>query len=329
MGRVWKIALLMWLAFAMDAAMAEARVLAQVDVPSPSTLPIWELRRGDDRLVILSDFWPRRRSESVDFSPARLSRVAAEAEVFVSAPGVAVDDSVSVWRGIWLWRAYRQAVRNPDHGRLRDLLPPDAYASWAVARARFLGAGRGTEFWRPWYAAFKLYEAAMKQQGIGRDASLHGALQDALKSSAVHHVDARYRMKVDLTRQSLRAFEIDLDESVACLLSTLDGLAPTVDTAGEGADAWDSGDLDALRAYYSRVPPLERCWERLINQHTAELQGAADPYAQVDSYWLDSVHAVFREKDIVLTYLPARVLVSRTGVVGKLMDQGFVLRRRD
>ena len=143
MGRVWRIALLMWLAFAMDAAMAEARVLAQVDVPSPSTLPIWELRRGDDRLVILSDFWPRRRSESVDFSPARLSRVAAEAEVFVSAPGVAVDDSVSVWRGIWLWRAYRQAVRNPDHGRLRDLLPPDAYTlggrASAISRCRSWG----------------------------------------------------------------------------------------------------------------------------------------------------------------------------------------------
>ena len=311
-----------------DAALAAERRLDSVEVLSPRALPIWELRRGEDRLVIFSDFWPRKRSEATYVDADLLRELTRDAEAYVSGPGVAADDSVSVWQGLWLWRAYRQAMRNPDGARLSDILDPALRARWHAARARFLRSNRRGEFWRPWYAAFKLYEAALDRFGIAEGLTLSGTLQATFEQRDEDRVDARYSFKVDASRQAVRSFEIDADQSVACLAQTLDRLGPTFDTAGEGADAWDSGDLDALRAYFERVPPLERCWERLINQHAAELQGMPDPYDQADRHWLGVVTALFRDKNTVVTYLPARTLFAREGVITELMAQGFALQRR-
>lgn len=325
---IWVVALGLGCAAAANAGHPAEVVLERVGVKPPIAVPIWELRRGEDRLIVLSDISPRRNSELVYVDPGVLQEITREAQAYVNAPGVAVDDSVSLWRGMWMLRAYRKAMRNPDNGRLRDILEPAIHQKWVAARARFFRSTRRGETWRPWYAAFKLHEMALKQHGVGKGATVQSALIDAFKQRAEDRVDARYRMKVDASRQDVGEFAIDPELGIACLVQTLERLGPTFDTADEGADAWDHGDLDALRDYFKRVPPLERCWERLINRRTAELQGMPDPYALAEPHWLEVVQELFREKDTVVTYLPARMLVSRTGVIGRLVEQGWALQRR-
>ncbi len=53
-----------------------------------------------------------------------------------------------------------------------------------------------------------------------------------------------------------------------------------------------------------------------------------DPYAQADRHWLGVVTALFRDKNTVVTYLSARTLFAREGVVTELIAQGFTLQRR-
>lgn len=329
-GADWSAALWLGLAGVLSSPLAgaDSQVLERVEVRAPRSMPVWELRRGDDRLVVLSDFWPRRDSEAVYVNPALVQALVAEAEAYVNAPGVAVDDSVSLWRGMWMWRAYRKAMRNPGNAPLRTILQPEAYARWAAARTRFLASRRKGETWQPWYAAFKLYEAALEQAARGKVETIYGALARTLDQRQVVKVDARVRMKVDASRKDVREFAVDAEQGVACLEQTLERLAPTFDTADEGADIWDGGDLAAMADYFERVPPLERCWERLINARTAELQGVMNPYARADAVWLEHVDEMFRNHDRVLTYLPPRMLVARSGVVAQLIERGWALHRR-
>ena len=153
---LWALCAMCGVALYGDVALAAERRLDSVEVLSPRAMPVWELRRGEDRLVIFSEFWPRRRSEATYVDADLLRELTRDAEAYVSGPGVAADDSVSVWQGLWLWRAYRQAMRNSDGARLSDILDPALRARWHAARARFLRSNRRGEFWRPWYAAFKL-----------------------------------------------------------------------------------------------------------------------------------------------------------------------------
>lgn len=302
-------------------------VLDDVAVHAPTSVPAWELRRGEDRLLILSDHYPRRATEDTSLDVDAVAQLATEAEALVYGPGVLVDDSVSLWRGAFMWRAYRQAMRLPDGGTLATVLEPSLYKQWATVKARYLPRSRSVEKLRPAYAAFELHKAAFEHHRIHQTASVRAALFDAFEDRENALIDARYRLDVDPDRKTVRAFEIDGESGIACLAETVARIQPVLDSSEEAADAWDSGDMDGLRAYFARTPPLRRCWEQLINQRTAELLGLPDPYAEADPHWVKRVEESFATRDTLITHLPARTVVTESGVIELLRQQGWTLRR--
>jgi hypothetical protein len=303
------------------------RVLDGVDVLAQTTVPVWELSRNGDRLLILSDYFPRRVSEDAYVDTAAVQSLANSAEALVYGPGVVADDSVGVFSGFLMLRAYRKATRIPDGKSLSDVLEPGLYAKWTETKNLYLPRDRSVERLRPAYAASEIYKAAIDHYGVQNTASSMRALFDAFENREDDRIDARYRLDVDVNRKDVSAFEIDEDVAQACLSTTLDNLRPSLEMSQEGADAWDSRDMDALRDYFSRAPVLDRCWERLINQRTAELMGERDPYQVAPGHWVSVVEDAFGTKNVLITHLSARTVITESGVIALLKQRGWTFKR--
>lgn len=301
--------------------------LDNVKVHAESSVPAWELSRGEDRLIILSDYFPRRITEDNYIDSDVVEDLASSAEALIYGPGVVAGDSVGLINGLFMLRAYRIATRIPNGGTLEAILDPALYASWSENKALYMPRNRSVERMRPAYAAFELYEAAMDHYGVQNTASAYRALFSSFEDRKSDRIDARYRLEVDAKSKDVRAFEIDETKAEACFARTVTNLRKSLEASQEGADAWDGRDMNALRSYYDRTPAIDRCWERLINQRTAELMGAPDPYAVAPMHWVDIVESEFNAKDTMITHLPARTILTESGVIALLVERGWVLRR--
>lgn len=302
-------------------------VLENVKVEVASSVPTWEMSRGEDRLIILSDYFPRRITEDNYVDIDVIEELASGAEALVYGPGVVADDSVGFFRGLSMLRAYRAATQIPDGGTLETVLDADLYERWSQNKALFLPHDGSVERKRPAYAASDLYQAAMDHYGVQNTASAYRALFASFEDREDDRIDARYRLDVKVDRKEVRAFEVDEAKALACFSRTVADLRKSLEASQEGADAWDNRDMSALRAYYDRTPAVDRCWERLINQRTAELMGAPDPYAVAPMHWVSAVEGAFSSKDIMITHLPARTILTESGVVALLVERGWTLRR--
>ncbi|MEG5104187.1 TraB/GumN family protein [Microcoleus sp. AT13-A5] len=285
------------------------------------------MSRGEDRLIILSDYFPRRITEDNYVDIEAIEGLASGAEALVYGPGVVADDSVGLLSGLSMLRAYRSATRIPDGGTLETVLDAELYARWSENKALFMPHDGSVERKRPAYAASDLYQAAMNHYGVQNTASAYRVLFASFEDREDDRIDARYRLDVNVDRKQVKAFEVDEAKALACFSRTVAVLRKSLEASQEGADAWDSRDMGALRAYYDRTPAVDRCWERLINQRTAELMGAPDPYAAAPMHWVGAVESAFHSRDTLITHLPARTILTESGVVALMVERGWILRR--
>ncbi len=117
-------------------------------------------------------------------------------------------------------------------------------------------------------------------------------------------------------RRTLAAFEVPLGDDVRCLDHTLRALQTYLDASPAAAEAWSVGDLPRDRDAERRCVPIEACWARLTNEAIGRAAGVPTPYARVDDTW-HAVERSLRAHDRVFSTLPARDLVSMTGLAGR------------
>ena len=77
--------------------------------------------------------------------------------------------------------AYLRAKKNPGGATLQQVLPPELYAHWREAKARYLPNDKSVEKQRPIMAAETLYQAALKQSGLGGKPKVTPVVDAAVK----------------------------------------------------------------------------------------------------------------------------------------------------
>lgn len=56
--------------------------------------------------------------------------------------------------------------RNPNDQRLQEIVPAELYARWVPLKQRYIGRDDDVEKWRPIFAAWELYEKALRSSGF-------------------------------------------------------------------------------------------------------------------------------------------------------------------
>ncbi|MBK7144010.1 MAG: TraB/GumN family protein [Xanthomonadales bacterium] len=305
-------------------ATAPTHVLREVEVVADRPPPMWELRRDGKRIVFFGTHYPLLKRAR--FNQNLVEAYAKQADVFVHAPGLVVDDSVSIWRGLTLWSSIRRAKRLPKGSSLRDVLSPKSYERWIQFRERYMGNDKDSEQLRPMYAAYELYRSATKRVAIAKDSLVVPLIERLAKEKHVNVVDARIHIPVVASKVTAKAFDVKLEDDVACLEETLELIDPFMEYAPAAADAWANGDIDRLQAVTLNYPQPSFCWATLTNQAFANLAGLEGAHAHVTEKWIKKVYSELENHETVFTYFSARGIIERKGVIQALLADGWNIR---
>lgn len=297
------------------------RALSTVEVIADRPPPMWRFQRGDKRILLLGSYYPLL--EKTRFNQSLVEQHAATAEAFLTPPGLVVDDSVGLFKGLSLWGAVREARRNPEGKRLHEVLPPELLTRWREAKQRHLGRDRSVEKLRPMYAAFELYEAALKRSDLALNSVLRPMIEALAERRDVSLVDARVHVPVEASKLTARAFEVEADADLACLEQTLERLEPTLQFAPLAAEAWANGDVERLREIESQYDLPQSCWARLTNESLARMAGMADAYERIPATWVATAYRELERVDSVFSYAYVGDLIERRGIAALLIADGW------
>lgn len=309
-------------ATAQDAALPAPAVVdlapLSVGVKSP---PLWLFSRGGKQLVILGTQLPV--PESAVIITRSIEDYVGQAGAVLTGPGLRTGDGVGFMRGLTLVSGMRKAQRNAVGRALEEVLPAETYADWQSHKSRYIGRDSGVERMRPMYAAYELYTAALKQNGLTDTPVLGGIIEKASRAAGLRRIDARYSLPNDNLRQTLRSFEVPESEDLACLQNTLSHIDAYISSSPAAAEAWAAGDMRRYRVAEMSYTPIETCWARLTNEAISRSGGVSDPYERMSSTWLAAVFEALEAHEVVFSTLPTRDLVQGTGLAAELREAGF------
>lgn len=290
----------------------------QVGVKSP---PLWLFSKGDKKLVILGTQLPL--PESGVLVTASIQDYIRRSDVVLTGPGIRTGEGGGLLRGLTLASSMRSAQKNEGGRTLREVLPADTYGRWQQLKATYIGKDAGIERQRPMYAAYALYSAALKRNGLTDVPSLGVVIAKATRDAGLQRIDARYALADDDLRRTLKQFEVPAAADVGCMQRTLDALEAYLQYSPGAAEAWAVGDVRRYRDFEQRYQPIDGCWARLTNEAMGRGAGVDDPYGRVESTWLSALHAALQQHETVFSTLPARDLIEVTGLAKTLRDEGY------
>lgn len=290
----------------------------QVGVKSP---PLWLFSKGNKRIIVLGTQRPLPKSGVL--ITKSIQEYIASSDAVLTGPGLRSGDGVGFFQGLTLASSMRKAKHNEGGQTLEQLVSPDVYRSWKALKGKYLGQDSGVEKLRPMYAAYELYKAALKSNNLTDDSMLGPLIADATADAGLERVDARYSLPNKGLRQTLKSFDVPMADDVGCFERTLATLEAYLEYSPSAAEAWAVGDMARFRLADAQYAPVDKCWERLTNVAMARSAGVADPYAQVDSTWLNEIQKALHAHDVVFTTLPVRDLARGNGFAARLTGQGF------
>jgi len=159
---------------------------------------ILEFVRDDITISVLGEIRPTQKN--LDIYATDIEQKIASSHVILSARGVVVGEGIGVLRGLTLWSSIRK-VRFINDGRmLSDMVSSNDYALWRELKEKYLPNDNNVEKLKPMYAAWKLYEAAVKHHHLRQDAPSRVLVKRTARSNRIPLLDARYHLRISNPR---------------------------------------------------------------------------------------------------------------------------------
>ncbi len=224
-------------------------VLVVGEQPGPA---LWRVVHGDHELWLLPVLAPLPRgvawrSRSVERLVSVSQEVFTEASLDMHLGGDSRDAA-----------AVTGALQNPGGALLRDVLPAGLYTRFAALNQRYAGDDPGLERYRPFYASLQLRKRALRSLQLDSDGDVHGQIGYLARKyrvplrSLARELDPRPRALV------ARLERVPLQADTECARSQLQQLERELRAAIERANAWSTGDIQALRRDWQTTRDQER-----------------------------------------------------------------------
>jgi TraB/PrgY/gumN family len=273
-------------------------VLVVGEQPGPA---LWRVSFKDHELWILPTLAPLPRqllwrSERVAELVSASQEVFTEASLDMHIGGSSKADA-----------AVLKALQNPDGAWLRDILPPDLYGRFAAFNRRYAGNDARLELYRPFYASLELRKRALQWLLLDSDGDVHGQVGYLARKYEVplrslgRELNPRSRTLV----ANLRRAPVEAD--TACARWQLLQLERELRAAIERANAWSTGDIEALRSDWQATSQKDQ---------EASCQALFQYLAPTD-------RAVRETRDIAFTALRKALRRNRCTVALVLLEEVF------
>lgn len=321
-----RLAAVAWLTFSLPAASAEPQAQIELDeilvsgeLPGPA---MWKVSKDDHTLWIMGTLSPL---------PTKMTWRQKQAEEVIRASGEILGDSSSDWdmdlglrESIGLLRRALRLRHNADGATLREVLPGEIYDRWHAAHRRWFGKDPSPkERARPIYAAYLLYERALKRSGLSDKPMVWATAERLARRHGVQVRERKFRVKVeDPSGMLAELAALPPDTEAACLAEMMDYIDRELPDMKRRAQAWAVGDMPALRAL-PRGEQQPACMKLIEGTRIQQLADEEEALFRED--WSGIVDWMLLTHATSFTTLPVEKLLEQNGVLEQLRRKGYTV----
>lgn len=245
-----------------------------------------------------------------------------ESRELVLRPAARVGVNVGFFGALTLLPGALGARKNPDGTLLKDIVPSKDYARWLTLKRKYLGRNRGVEKRRPVLAAGKLYDRAIRKSGLRDEDVVGSAVRKFAKRAKLVITEPVVEVKIEDPRQALKEFKQTALNDLPCFRTTLDRLETDVGAMRARANAWSTGDIDALRS----LPYVDQgrvCTQAFLQTDVAQKRGMSDLRERARASWLNAVDVALARNRSSVALIGITELLQPEGLLAQLRARGY------
>lgn len=281
---------------------------------------MWKVSKGDHVLWILGTVSPL--PGGIEWKADEVREALEQADEVLDSPGIVVGADIGLFRGLLLMPSAMKAMRNPGDKTLQEILPAETYARWVGLKQRYMGRDSGIEKKRPWIAADELYGKAVKRTGLGGGV-VSPLIDEVLKKRKMKRTPAALKITIDDPKAIIAEFRKEQvpKQELACMDQRLDMIERDLPRMVERANAWATGDLEALRSMPMTDP--ESCWSAWTETEAVRKRGLTDIDTRIRAKWLEVAGAALEKNRVTFATLPMSDLLKPNGYLSYLQAKGY------
>ncbi|MFK2878308.1 TraB/GumN family protein [Rhodanobacter hydrolyticus] len=283
---------------------------------------LWKVSKDGHVLWVLGTLSPL--PAHMQWESHQVEQVIARSKQVLTQPRLELKADIGFFGKLFLLPSAYGARKNPDGKSLNQVMDAPTYARWLILKRKYIGDDRGIERWRPLFAAQELYKKALKANDLSNDGGVSGTVAALVKSGGMVETPVQYRVEIQHPGDALKAFKAAAPSDIECFNRTLDAVEHDLPAMAERANAWATGDLEALRTQ----PDSHRrdaCVNAITSAGFARQLGLADIPAQLEAAWVAAARDALTKNDTSFAMLPMDELMATDGYLAKLAAQGYTV----
>jgi hypothetical protein len=281
---------------------------------------LWRVSKDDHEMWILGTLSPL--PPKMQWISRDVEATIARSQEVLLGPTAQLD--VGVVSGLFLLPSLLAARNNPDDAKLADVVPPALYARWTPLREKYLPRDRAIEKRRPIFAAEELYQKAVERSGLSGSGVVMPVVEKAAKKHRIPTTQPKIRITVDAPRAAVKEFRKASLDDVECFAQTLDRVETDLGPMRARANAWATGDIEALRAL-PYTDQQETCANAFLGAGAVQGHGFDDIRARLRDAWLAAAEKALATNRTTFAALPIAQILRDDGLVATLREKGYAV----
>jgi uncharacterized protein YbaP (TraB family) len=298
-----------FLSLACRAEQPPAPVMDDLVVTGERTGPgMWHVHRGAAEVWILGSMSPLPKG--ITWRSKQVEQVLdGTSQVLVQKPF-----EIGIARILWLLITEHSVLMITGGKRLKDVLPADLHARFAVQRAKYTDDPNKWERFRPLIAAAFLQQAAFHQVGLSTRLDIGAAVRTLAKKHRVPVEELKIAGVSDVMEALKTLPPATENTCVAASLVTVESDLPRL---VDRAQAWANGNVELIQKL--REPSEVDACRAALDAGV----GAADLIARIRRTWLTTIEAHLQKGGVTLAVMNMDLLLEPGGLLDELRAGGY------
>ena len=285
---------------------------------------LWKVSKGDHVMWVLGTLSPLPRD--ITWNSRHVESVIGSSQEVLTGPEVGLTAKTG-FLGLGLVALLPSLIglrNNPDGAMLKDVVTPELYARWSVLKEKYIGGSNKVEQWRPIFAALDLYDAAIQKVGLTDKLVVERTVNAVAKHAGVKVATPSIIITIDDPKAAVKEFKTSALDDLECFRKTLDRIDTDLDTMAARANAWSTGDMDALRKL-PYTDQMAACAAAVSQTQLVRKRGGADIEARAEQAWLDAAAKAIEGNQVTFAMLPIARLLRPDGYLTRLRAMGYAV----
>ena len=284
-------------------------VMDELVVTGERTGPgMWHVHRGAAQVWILGSMSPLPKG--ITWRPAQVEQVlGATNRVLVQKPF-----DIGIARILWLLITERNVLMVGGGKRLKDVMPWQLHARFALQRAKYTDDPNKWERFRPLIAAGFLQQAAFQQAGLSTRLDMGAAVRKLAKKHDVPVEEVKIAGVGDVM-DALKTLPAATENT--CVAASLVTIERDLPRLIDRAQAWAGGNVERIEKL--REPAeVDACRAALDTG-----VGAADLIDRMRRTWLGTIEKYLQSDAVTVAVINIDMLLEPGGLLDELRARGY------